>query len=650
MNETFLKFEEARVYWWQIFCKCRQIQKRREDKTGKNKNELLTDMQEMKNPGGIAKKITEELLWDYLQQCRCNSKLPGMPMDDGAGIKITSSWLWAYFGCRLLNSKMFSLYWAESGNEQQFTPQEQLEFYHRASTFFLQLLKEIRIETIEKNQSIFRLEELEGITYIQFARSLIYLISEYSHLDVKMPRVFDVEAVLQKTIFSDAYLYMTKERYRDHMFHVIDVCLMGFFLLQCTLTGGQSLESLISQIINKDAVYPDEDVIQNWFLAALFHDIGYSLEAEEKNRENFEKDTGEKDLPIEEWQKKMEIEKLKIHRRNLAELERRKAQYGSNFPLSILNQIGEEKEEIRQLEINLESASNAGLSQLTVKKPQKSNEKKQKQKEDHGVRSCEYVREVLETLAGDNQELLNRFKPALEAIRKHNLMSEKINFSEEPLSFLLVLCDELQEWGRARMDVTELREAVVAKIIFPDTDILPVNTLLEYLWVGVELDETQKCGKIKGESLYFCLFYKDAVSENFEPLAIWLLKSYNFQRLKLPGDGLKIAVTLRNPVCDELRRDDTPGVCEYNLLRDFKRDHRKWRQLQEWFESNDQVKWEKRKEKEALKPGEELLVEYIIMNLNRFSDKKILPENPTGIFDELFQWRREYINGKRRKL
>jgi hypothetical protein len=403
----------------------------------------------------------------------------------------------------------------------------------------------------------------------------------------------------------------------------------------------------MSELINGDSTDSKINIVQNWFLAALFHDVGYSLQAEDQSREEFQKKMGEKELNIEEWQKVMEIDKLEIHRRNFAELESRKAQYGSNFPLYILNQIEVEKEAIRQLESKLESRKMGTLHLSTIKPSSKSEEIKEDHWEDHGVRSYLYVKSVLETLPEENEKLLREFKPALEAIKKHNLMTEKISFPEEPLSFLLVLCDELQEWGRARVDITELRETMISKINFPDTDILPTNSLLDYLFLVVELDEEKKCGKLPGKRFDFCLFYKDATRENFEPLAIWLLKSYNFQRLTLLGNILAINVNLCNPVCKDLLRLDIQGVCEHTLLKDFMRDQRKWRELQKWVENKEQIKWETDK---PLEPGNRVEIEYIIMNLNKFAEKQVLHDNPVKIFDELFQWRREYISGKRRRL
>ena len=75
------------------------------------------------------------------------------------------------------------------------------------------------------------------------------------------------------------------------------------------------------------------------------------------------------------------------------------------------------------------------------------------------------------------------------------------------------------------------------------------------------------------------------------------------------------------------------------------RDQRKWRELHDWFENNEQVKWQVEDDPESDKK-----IEYLIMNLNKFAEKQVLHDDPEHIFKELFQWRQDFINGKRRRL
>ncbi len=49
---------------------------------------------------------------------------------------------------------------------------------------------------------------------------------------------------------------------------------------------------------------------------------------------------------------------------------------------------------------------------------------------------------------GDGENFFNMHLPACHAICLHAIKEERINFETHPFAFLLVLCDELQDWGR----------------------------------------------------------------------------------------------------------------------------------------------------------------------------------------------------------
>lgn len=63
---------------------------------------------------------------------------------------------------------------------------------------------------------------------------------------------------------------------------------------------------------------------------------------------------------------------------------------------------------------------------------------------DHGVLGTVNIISKLGKKAADNKTI----KEALTAISLHNQTEIKINFKDNPIAFLLVLCDSLQEWGR----------------------------------------------------------------------------------------------------------------------------------------------------------------------------------------------------------
>jgi hypothetical protein len=70
-------------------------------------------------------------------------------------------------------------------------------------------------------------------------------------------------------------------------------------------------------------------------------------------------------------------------------------------------------------------------------------------------------------------------------------------------------------------------------------------------------------------------------------------------------------------------------------------------ELQEWGRAKVEMielrevmisKWQFEDDPESVKK-----IEYLIINLNKFTEKQVLHDNPVKIFDELFQWRQNYI-------
>ncbi|MCB0169334.1 MAG: hypothetical protein KDJ97_02180 [Anaerolineae bacterium] len=653
LKKDLIILEKARAYWWQIYCRCLQIEKRLKNDSDRNQSVTLNEMKELQLPWRNARQNSKKILWRYLIKCGEKEHIY-LKKNKVTGIKISSVWLWAYFGHELLGSETVNRYQIKRWEKDQFTAQEQLEFFYRSSTFYIQLLNKIEPTLLQEGKVRLNLDGLEGINYLQFARSLIFLISEYCHIDINIPRGLDAETCLRKAVLLDAHWYLTKERYRDHTFHVIQVCLLGLFLLNCRLSEDQTLAEFFAALIDNDKNTCKERIIQNWFLAALFHDIGYSLKAEQEIWGNLQQEDSSTTSNQDGRQLGNEEEMLKklltIRRRNLAEWELQRARYGINVPIYIITAIEEEKEEIHLLETQLNDWNKNRSSRSLIEQPteRKRDSESEAQHEDHGVRSQKYITRKLKILSKNPDESLKYYGPALEAIKKHNLMNQKIEFAKEPLSFLLILCDELQEWGRPRTNYIDIREAITSKVVFADPTPLSTDKLLKYLFINVKLDYKQKRGAILDHELNFSLTYKDATQEHFQPIAIWLLKSFNFQRVSMSTDEFKVTIAMRNPICRDLRQIASPDISEFSLLRDYMRDARRWQELREWIENKDAIEWEFILE--ADHETDCAQEENLILHLKEFSERKLLPHNPEKILGELFEWRREYINGARRKM
>lgn len=252
-------------------------------------------------------------------------------------------------------------------------------------------------------------------------------------------KLFDHLFALQKQLIGD-------QHYRDHIYHSICVFLLGHYILNQKSVlpnylyfaeGGEPLPSLqcnkvfnhycpdgcdgTQTIHNLDydlewpevcsiAFYDDRllQVYHNWniawFFASLFHDIGYPIEKDPT-----------------EYAMKFGITTTDTYR----------AQQELVGCHSVLNDI--------PLPIDGLLPRHQGSSNLLY---------------DHGLVGASLVLKAMKSLTKESWAPIKR---AALAIALHNLGGYRldnritIDANRDPLSFLLVLCDEIQEWGREEL-------------------------------------------------------------------------------------------------------------------------------------------------------------------------------------------------------
>ncbi|MHA2391651.1 MAG: hypothetical protein ACXAEX_06755 [Promethearchaeota archaeon] len=238
----------------------------------------------------------------------------------------------------------------------------------------------------------------------------------------------------------EAFLYSTsvKKYYRDHTEHALRVAVLGDFLLEQDLGNG-SIAGIISELTQMDKKLLKEKI---WWITGLLHDIGYPL-GKMTTAVNYSlvnqllKCYPTLDLeftPLEinlNWKGSQE-DYLDIIEKDLTNEARSLIRIGAGFS----NQDSKKK-----------------ISEIFLKKPEGHPEYNFKSSVnlDHGVIAA---LSLLRSL-GDpgeiqaNDEFHDYIKVA-QAIALHNFKPklEDHNFSKQPLAFLLMLIDELQEWGR----------------------------------------------------------------------------------------------------------------------------------------------------------------------------------------------------------
>lgn len=146
--------------------------------------------------------------------------------------------------------------------------QETLELYSRlakAVKFYLLWSNNKRTRTTIYFRGDPRRDYTEEAT--DYLATIGYLASEYASLVDGVDRRLNIESDLRKMALTQALFYATKERYRDHFLHVLDVCLLGLFLMKA--------------VFPENSIFSSGVPLRNWLLASLFHDVGYIMELQD---------------------------------------------------------------------------------------------------------------------------------------------------------------------------------------------------------------------------------------------------------------------------------------------------------------------------------------------------------------------------------
>lgn len=270
------------------------------------------------------------------------------------------------------------------------------------------------------DQKLFELVSTNGDQTPQTAREIVSFISNYVRgLGVSQ---FEIDNELGMLHGHEPVLYMSDKRYRDHVKHACRIAVLGDVLLSSTIVNSDAgnrtemrLITLVEDLMKMNPRYSgifkaqkrwpegdelDKFVLRTWYVAALLHDIGYAFEAylqTAKNIKFFKKYKG-----LDDFFRSME-------------------------------------EGVSKLRDNLgcpELATDVQSSSKNI---------------DHGRIGAMYVRSLL----GDSDPMLVL---ASHIIYLHHFDTQ-IEFTEDPLAFLLVLLDETQEWGRQIVDRAAILDA-----------------------------------------------------------------------------------------------------------------------------------------------------------------------------------------------
>jgi hypothetical protein len=256
---------------------------------------------------------------------------------------------------------------------------------------------------------------------------------------------------LHSSVNIDWLLYLSQKRYRDHSSHQLFVGVLGWFLLECILRKpgndsgiietSQSLKQWISNRLN----LTEDELDIAWWIASLFHDHAYPLAHMLQVTPSFIKDND--GLLLEKTWNLLGF-KDKVHSSQLIF----EKLYSFKF-LEELYEAAKTTNEDRRKEIY------KILKQRLTPEFFDDSEFDKNFDEgwyDHGILAAAN----LASLTRVNEiEVSNILRQAVRAIAIHNggLYPERVDIKKDPLAFLLILCDECQEWGRRVVVVDEAK-------------------------------------------------------------------------------------------------------------------------------------------------------------------------------------------------
>jgi len=337
-------------------------------------------------------------------------------------------------------------------------------------------------------------------------QGMVWLLCEYGHHALGVPQQIDLRAHLLQAARGEPALHVLKSFYRDHFFHALEVCFLGHFLLELQISPRQPLWRLVAQKLKLQGTTQEnhQTVLRLWYVASLLHDVGYGIDV-------------------------------------LKGLQSLLRFFGHTEPLRDLSESL--SADLTQLSKDLEEA---GLADYTAA---------DKPGEDHGVIAAWHLETLLQAVGKDDKTVICRdYWPAIRAIAKHNSRKHDVAFSEDPLAFLLILCDTIQEWNRPRFSFATSPVQILSRLMDQRATGEQWANPLNAVSLNVNRSTARGPFKVARTGLLrFTLTFNDLIRWNAGVFTLWLDASCNLQRLKFDGlpRKFKIEIEYKTPLFQE---------------------------------------------------------------------------------------------------
>ena len=377
----------------------------------------------------------------------------------------------------------------------------------------------------------------KGVSAVEALDGLLYVVDRYVHIELEVDERLNIREHLARALKAELERHMASRFYRDHLLHVIDVFLLGNLLLDAQVSWLRGERKLLvdhlSTIIRQDV--PGEDKAdlcrRNWAVASLLHDMGYQVNLKSDGPTSIEKLKVYFALPTAGFKAKW-LDPASLDSKN------GKRDDCLEFVKNLAERLGEKQTKLEW------------LGKLA---------KSESLMEDHGVLSALRVTQLLvhaEMQESRSEEaplqLLETYLPALHAMAHHNLFGDTVNIEHQPLSCILRLCDEMQEWERRRVDIEKVVKRLYLSIEEGEPDAMPEYGILDQLGTNLileirlrsvdnnSIDELEVT--LPGDScqMHFIMHYRSPIEARYDAITTFLSKAYSLQHVDLnmlEGDG-----------------------------------------------------------------------------------------------------------------
>ena len=311
-----------------------------------------------------------------------------------------------------------------------------------------------------------------------------WLLAEYAYVVLGLNRSLKIHEHFRRSFRYESVLYQSREGYRDHLFHAMNTFLLGVFFIY-------SKDGPLKHIGKKwiSSWRKRNKTINEWLIASLFHDFGYVLSIYPAFNKLISKFSSAKVQNL--------VRKLEKNWDNL------------------LEELNENVKTEHKLKHTLKNYCDHGIFSFLHL--------------NHLTNNLDYDENTADEVTIDST---NHYKNALHSILYHNLVKETFDLKDYPLTALLIICDELQDWQRPKYADMSLSKSTISFINQYSTNLPNSRNICDRLIVyNFNMD---------GNTIYYdksedipiiSIFYSDQNKNNYDPISRILSLIHNYERI-----------------------------------------------------------------------------------------------------------------------